>query len=142
MSTDKPLTGLNVPKSLLMAQKIANLSDTAIKIPFTRITLGLDFIIGLIPVVGDFIMLCVAATLIIMGKAMGMPKRLLFAMMRNTFIDFLIGLIPFLGDIADIFYKSNRANVRLMERWWLDQNKQQLDQQTQLHLDSWQLDPE
>ena len=45
------------PKRLLWAQKIANISDTAVRIPGVNLSIGLDSIIGLIPVVGDALML-------------------------------------------------------------------------------------
>ncbi|MEC8487919.1 MAG: DUF4112 domain-containing protein, partial [Pseudomonadota bacterium] len=35
------------PKALLKAQKLANLLDTAVKLPFIPIRIGLDSIVGL-----------------------------------------------------------------------------------------------
>lgn len=135
MSTEATV---EAPKSLLVAQKLANLSDTAVRIPFTKVKFGLDFLIGLIPGIGDGIMLIVGAIIIVMGKSMGLPTPLIIKMLRNSLIDFLLGLIPLIGDVADIFYKSNQANVRIMERWWVSQNKAAIDAQTQEKLTKWQ----
>ncbi|GAC13626.1 DUF4112 domain-containing protein [Aliiglaciecola lipolytica] len=135
MSTEATV---EAPKSLLVAQKLANLSDTAVRIPFTEVKFGLDFLIGLIPGIGDGIMLIVGAIIIVMGKSMGLPTPLIIKMLRNSLIDFLLGLIPLIGDVADIFYKSNQANVRIMERWWVSQNKAAIDAQTQEKLTKWQ----
>ncbi|TRY33791.1 DUF4112 domain-containing protein [Aliiglaciecola sp. M165] len=129
---------LKVPKSLLMTQKIANITDTAVRIPFTRIKLGLDFLIGLIPGIGDAIMLAVAGSIIVMGHSIGMPKTLLWAMFRNSALDFILGLIPLIGDVVDIFYKSNQKNVRIMELWWLQSNKTDLDERTAQMLEQWE----
>ena len=45
------------PKELLKAQKWANMLDTAIKLPVINFRVGLDSIVGLIPGVGDALML-------------------------------------------------------------------------------------
>ncbi|MFA3792750.1 DUF4112 domain-containing protein [Aliiglaciecola sp. SL4] len=126
------------PKALVVAQKLGNMSDTAVRIPYTKVKFGLDFLIGLIPGVGDLIMFIVGAVIIIMGKTIGMPTALILKMLKNSLIDFVLGLVPFVGDIADIFYKSNQANVRIMERWWLSQNKAAIDAHTQEKLANWQ----
>ena len=109
------------PKALLRAQKLANLADAKIRIPVLGIRLGLDFIIGLIPVVGDMIMAGLSLSIVAMAKSMHMPRALRMKMLWNIALDFLLGVIPFIGDIADLFYKSNLKNVRIMEEWWLEQ---------------------
>ncbi len=125
------------PHELLEAQKMANVLDTAIKVPFIPFKFGLDSIVGLIPGIGDAVMLAAAMRIVWLGKKMGMPKPLIKKMVRNSFIDFGIGFIPFVGDLVDFFYKANRANVKLMERWWLQENKAQLDAATRKTLESW-----
>jgi len=136
MTMDEP--NVSVPSQLLLAQKIANLTDTAVRIPFTKLKFGLDFLIGLIPGIGDTIMLCVSISIIILGKGMGMPKGLLMRMIRNSLIDFLLGLVPFVGDIVDFFYKANKANVRIMEKHWLEQNRHLLSSHTQQQFAEWE----
>lgn len=140
MSQSKELSKVNAqaPSELLMAQKVANITDTAVRIPFIGIKVGLDFLIGLIPGIGDTIMLAVAASIISMAKSMGVPKPLLIKMIRNSVFDFALGLIPFVGDIIDIFYKANQANVRIMERWWVEQNKPHIDNYAKKQLEKWQ----
>ncbi|ARD44758.1 DUF4112 domain-containing protein [Colwellia sp. PAMC 21821] len=113
------------PKALLKAQKLANMADSKIRIPIVGIPLGLDFLVGLIPVVGDFIMVGVSLTIVDMAKQIQVPLALRMTMLKNIAIDFLLGVIPFVGDVADLFYKSNLKNVRIMEEWWLSQNNQQ-----------------
>jgi hypothetical protein len=129
---------VKAPKQLLRAQKIANISDTAVRIPFIGVRVGLDFIIGLIPGLGDIIMLAVSAYIVLLAKQMGLPKALRIIMLRNSLIDFALGLLPIVGDIADIFYRANKINVRIMEKFWLEQHKSVIDQSTQQHLTDWQ----
>ena len=125
------------PKALLKAQKLANLLDTAVKLPFIPIRIGLDSIVGLIPGAGDALMLFVSLRIVWLGKSLGMPKALIAQMVKNSAIDFGLGFIPFVGDIVDIFYKANQKNVRIMERWWISENKHEEDKVTQKALSEW-----
>jgi hypothetical protein len=126
------------PKALLSAQKLANLTDSKVRIPFIGVRFGLDFLIGLIPVIGDVIMVGVSLSIVAMAKSIEVPQALRLAMLKNIGIDFLLGLIPFVGDVVDLFYKSNQKNVRIMEKWWVSQNHQQIQSNSQQALQDWE----
>ena len=126
------------PDELLKAQALANTLDTAVKIPFIGIPVGLDFLIGLIPVVGDASMMLVSLRIVHLGRKLGVPKQIQTAMLRNIAIDFGLGFVPLLGDIFDLFYKANQKNVRLIERWWIEQNKAQVDALAKQKLLEWE----
>lgn len=129
---------IKAPPALLKAQTLANLLDTAIKIPFIPLRIGLDSIVGLLPGAGDAVMLLVSLRIVWLGKSLGMPAPLIAQMVKNSAIDFGLGFIPIVGDIVDVFYKANQKNVRLMERWWVSQNKASVDAYTQQKLAQWQ----
>ena len=129
---------VKAPPALLKAQKLANLLDTAIKLPFIPIKIGLDSIVGLIPGAGDALMLFVSLRIVWLGKSLGMPNALVAQMVKNSAIDFGLGFIPFVGDIIDVFYKANQKNVRVMERWWISENKASVDAATQEKLEQWE----
>jgi len=129
---------VGAPKALLKAQRMANLLDTAIKLPIIPVKIGLDSLVGLIPGAGDALMLFVSLRIVWLGKSLGMPKALIAQMVKNSVIDFGLGFIPFIGDIIDIFYKANQKNVRLMERWWISNNKSKVDAVTQAKLAQWE----
>lgn len=128
---------VQAPKALLQAQKLANLTDNKVRIPFIGVRLGLDFLIGLIPVIGDLIMAGVSLSIVAMAKSISVPRALRIAMLKNIGIDFLLGLIPFVGDVVDLFYKSNQKNVRIMEKWWVSQNHQQIQSNSQQAVQKW-----
>ena len=129
---------VKAPKALLKAQKMANLLDTAVKLPLIPVRVGLDSLIGLIPGAGDALMLLVSLRIIWLGKSLGMPKLLIAQMVKNSAIDFGLGFVPLVGDIVDIFYKANQKNVRIMERWWISENKANVDVATQQALEAWE----
>jgi hypothetical protein len=128
------------PDELKQAQSLANITDTAVRLPVIGVEVGLDFLIGLIPGVGDAIMTRVAMRIVYLGRKMGLPKPLQTIMARNALLDFGFGFVPIVGDIIDIYYKANRRNVRIMERWWLEQNQSEIKRNTQEKLKQWELE--
>ncbi|MBV0911667.1 DUF4112 domain-containing protein [Anianabacter salinae] len=96
--------------------RLAQRMDSAFGIPGTRIRVGWDSILGLVPGIGDA--LAIAPGLYIIGKARGMgaPTPLLLRMGTNSAVDFAVGSVPLVGDIFDIGFKSHRRNVALLRR--------------------------
>lgn len=127
----------SAPKELLKAQALANLLDTAVKIPFIGIRVGLDFLVGLIPGIGDIIMLLASLRIVHLGKKLNMPKALQVKMLRTALIDYVLGFVPLVGDVVDLFYKANQKNVRTMESWWVSENKEKIDALTKKQVADW-----
>lgn len=127
----------SAPKELLKAQALANLLDSAVKIPFIGIRVGLDSLIGLIPGIGDTIMLFASLRIVHLGKKMNMPKILQVKMLRTALIDYFLGFVPLVGDVVDLFYKANQKNVRTMESWWVSENKDKIDALTKKQVAEW-----
>jgi NAD/NADP transhydrogenase beta subunit len=94
----------------------AHLLDDWFRIPGTRIRLGLDGIIGLIPGLGDVLAGIASFVLVFAAWVRGVPYVTLARMMLNLGLGVLIGAVPFFGDIFDIAWKTNRRNYRLMTR--------------------------
>jgi len=90
--------------------------DTAFRIPGTRIRLGWDSIIGLIPGVGDLAAAAPGLWIISRAHALGAPNHVLARMAANSGIDWAVGSIPLLGDLFDVGFKANRRNVALLRR--------------------------
>jgi hypothetical protein len=83
-------------------------------------------------------MLIASLRIVQLGRSLGLPAPLQKTMLRNTIIDFGLGFVPLVGDLVDLFYKANLKNVRIMERRWIEQNKQQLDARAQQKLLEWE----
>ncbi|MGB2426932.1 MAG: DUF4112 domain-containing protein, partial [Alteromonas sp.] len=69
-------TDAMAPVELRKAQDIANLLDTAIKLPAVGVPVGLDSIIDLIPGVGDASMLLASLRVVHLGKKLGAPDHI------------------------------------------------------------------
>lgn len=79
------------------------------------VKVGVDTLIGLIPVVGDTISSLIALYPVTIAKKHGLGKFVRWRMMANIATDWAVGLIPFVGDVADIGMKSNLRNAKLLE---------------------------
>lgn len=105
------------------ANILAKSRKTAYRLDFCLFNfLGFRFgwasVIGLAPVVGDFMDGFLAWNLIRhMNKVEGgLPGSIRLRMYIYLFIDLLVGLVPFVGDLADAYVKANGKNVRLLEQ--------------------------
>jgi hypothetical protein len=96
--------------------RIAYWLDGCITVPGTRWKIGLEPIIGLVPVVGDLVGLVLSGFIIIEGVRVGAPPRLTARMVGIAVIDLLSGLVPVLGDVFDFAFKANRRNAELLIR--------------------------
>ncbi len=85
-------------------------------VPVINRRVGLDFIIGLVPVVGDLAAAGLGAWLVWEARNLGMSKFQLARMAGNVGVDTAVGLIPFVGDAADFFFRSNTRNLRIIKR--------------------------
>lgn len=96
------------------AERLARLMDRAVRLPGTRIRLGLDSILGVVPGIGDTLTLAPSLYIVSEGYRLGLPRRALARMGLNLGIDWVIGLIPLIGDIFDIGWKANLRNAALL----------------------------
>ena len=101
-------------------QRVTHLLDELVPIPGTNQRVGLDPVIGLIPIVGDVTAAAVGGWVILEAARFGVPRWALGRMVVNLVVDLAIGLIPFLGDLFDIVSRSNSANLGIFRRHALD----------------------
>ncbi|MBD2138830.1 DUF4112 domain-containing protein [Anabaena sp. FACHB-1237] len=96
-------------------QKLSTILDEMILIPGTKAGIGLDSLVGLLPVGGDILGLIFSSYIIMEASQMGVSKVILRKMIINVIIDFLVGTLPILGDFFDFAWKANIYNLELLE---------------------------
>ena len=100
----------------LLLERLAWLMDRAVKVPGTKVTFGLDALLGILPVGGDVLTGIVQAGLVLVAlKHYRVPKAVAAQMMGNVLVDIAVGSIPVLGDIFDVGFKANTRNMKLLE---------------------------
>jgi hypothetical protein len=88
--------------------------DSSIAIPGTAFRVGLDSLIGLVPVIGDVIGMALSSYILFMAAKLGVPRVTLLRMGFNVALEGVVGLIPLAGDVFDMAWKANRRNVDLL----------------------------
>ncbi len=97
-------------------EALEKLLERSFTVPGINRPVGLDFILGLVPVVGDAAAALMGSWLVWEARNLGMSKFQLARMMGNVGVDALLGLVPVVGDAADFFFRSNTRNLRIIRR--------------------------
>lgn len=98
-------------------EAMERLLERAFVIPGIRRHVGMDSIVGLVPVIGDIVTAAMGAWLIWEARNLGMSKFHLARMAGNVAMDTTLGFIPFVGDAFDFLFRSNTRNLRIVRRW-------------------------
>jgi Domain of unknown function (DUF4112) len=97
-------------------EAMEQLLEGAFVIPGINRRVGLDFLLGLVPVVGDLFAAAMGAWMVWEARNLGMTKFQLTRMAGRVGFDALLGAVPLIGDAADFFYRSNTRNLKTIKR--------------------------
>ena len=95
---------------------LERLLERSVTIPGVNMPVGLDAVIGLVPVLGDVVTTALGAYVVWEARNLGLPKWKLARMGANVLLDTAIGAIPLVGDAADILFRSNSKNLKILMR--------------------------
>lgn len=90
--------------------------DALVRIPGTRLTLGLDSVLGLVPVIGDTLALVPSLYVLLEAKRLGASHHALGRMGFNVGIDYLVGMVPIVGDLFDFGWQANIRNTKILRQ--------------------------
>lgn len=91
--------------------------ERMIVIPGLNRPIGIDVMLGLLPVGGSFIGAAFGGYMIWEARNLGMGKGAMARMAGNVGFDWLIGLVPGLGIIPDYFFRANTRNLRIIRKF-------------------------
>ena len=100
----------------IQIDRLARLMDSAVTLPILG-RVGLDAVLDLVPVVGNFAGAAISLTLIARTLQYGPPPALVSRMLSNVLVDVLLGAIPVVGPLVDIWWKANDKNAALMREF-------------------------
>ena len=92
------------------------LLERSFTVPVINQPVGLDFIVGLVPVIGDIVATAMGGWIVWEARNLGMSKWQLARMAANVGFDTVIGALPIVGDAADFFFRSNTRNLRIIRK--------------------------
>ena len=94
---------------------LTRLMDSAIDVPMLRTTVGLDALLGLVPVAGDLLSAAIGVYLITQARELGASRWLQAKMIRNLVVDAALGSVPLAGDVFDVYFRAHRRNLKLLQ---------------------------
>jgi hypothetical protein len=97
-------------------EAMERLLERSFVVPGVNAPIGLDAIVGLIPVLGDVVTAAMGAYIIWEANNLGLPKWKLWRMGGNLLFDSAVGAIPVAGDVFDFLFRSNSRNLRILKR--------------------------
>ncbi len=98
--------------------RMVRVMDDAVRVPGTNFRFGLDAVLGLlIPGIGDAVSNLTNVFLIAFALRHGVPAPIVLRMGINALLDALWAAIPLLGDVGDAWFKANRRNYELLQRY-------------------------
>lgn len=109
-------SSVDTAQRLRRVQRLAWGLDAAFRLPGTRFRLGIDALVGLIPVGGSLIMGAVSLYIVWEAWQMRLPTSVLARMVANILLETAVDAVPVAGDIFDAAFKANLRNVALMEQ--------------------------
>ena len=98
------------------AVNLAKVLDNALSIPGLRTRVGIDPLVGLVPIVGDVIVTIAGAAILIIARQLQVPWDVQLRMSYNLFKNGLIGAVQFVGDASSFFFKSHQLNAAMLVR--------------------------
>ncbi len=95
---------------------LTRLMDSAVDVPALRTKVGLDALLGLVPVAGDLLSAAIGVYLIAQARELGASRWLQGKMIGNLVLDAAVGSVPLAGDVFDIYFRAHRRNLKLLQQ--------------------------
>jgi hypothetical protein len=94
---------------------LSRLMDEAVHVPLLGTRVGLDALLGLVPVAGDLISAGIGLFIVAQARELGASRWLQARMIGNLLVDAAVGAVPIAGDLADVYFKAHRRNLKLLQ---------------------------
>lgn len=99
---------------IAIADVLARVLDTTIRIPGTSWYIGLDPLLGLLPGIGDALANLIGTVILGIATRLQLPRIVLARMSFNLLINGTIGAVPLVGDMFSIWFRSHARNAALL----------------------------
>ena len=103
-------------EKLIRLRQLSKNLDESFTVPGTNIKFGMDAILGLVPGGGDLVSGIFSLYMLRAAIKLKLPKRAILSMLANIVLDTTVGIIPVAGDIFDVFWRSNKRNMNIIDK--------------------------
>ncbi|GAA4904941.1 hypothetical protein GCM10025789_25210 [Tessaracoccus lubricantis] len=90
--------------------------DDLVQVPGTKLRVGVDPVLSLVPWAGTAVGAVFGGTILVDAIRLRAPFSVIARMAANSLLDWLLGMIPFVGAFFDAAFRSNKKNLRLLNR--------------------------
>lgn len=97
-------------------ERLVDLLDQRFQLPGTKVRFGYDALLGLVPVIGDFLGALLGVAVVFEALRMRAPVQVVARMIVNLWLESAIGSVPLVGDVWDVWFKANRRNLKLLQK--------------------------
>ncbi|MHA6512419.1 DUF4112 domain-containing protein [Tessaracoccus sp. Z1128] len=104
------------PKPAQLTRAFSYLLDDLVQVPGTKVRVGLDPVLSLIPWAGTAVGAVFGGVVLVDAIRLRAPLPVLTRMVGNSVLDWLVGMVPFIGAFFDVAFRSNKKNLRLLNR--------------------------
>ncbi|HEY9821518.1 MAG TPA: DUF4112 domain-containing protein [Candidatus Sericytochromatia bacterium] len=101
--------------SIRRLRRFSYLLDDVIRIPGTPFRFGIDPLLDVLPIGGDFLGTALSVYIVVEASRLGVPRATLVQMVSNILLDTVISTVPVLGTVVDATWKANSKNLKLLE---------------------------
>ena len=105
----------DVAADLRRLRGLSHLLDNSVRIPGTTYRVGIEPLLGLLPVAGDAAGLVVSAYVLAVAVRTGVPRATLGRIVLTLWLDATVGSVPLFGDLFDAYWKANLRSTRLLD---------------------------
>ena len=109
-------TGSDPASVRARVEALEMLLERSFRIPGTNVPVGMDAILGLVPILGDIITAALGSYVVWEARNLNMPKWKIWRMGGNVALDALLGFVPLVGDAADFLFRSNTKNLKIIKK--------------------------
>lgn len=92
---------------------VVRLLDDGFELPVLGVRVGLDPILGVLPIAGDSVAAAIGLYIVAESARLGVSYGTIARQLLNIAVDLCIGSIPAVGDVFDLAFRSNRRNLNL-----------------------------
>ncbi len=110
-----PLSRAEADAAYARVGALARVMDSMVAIPGTNVRLGVDALLGLVPVIGDVVSHAISSYIIWEARRLGVSRWTMTRMIANSLTDFAIGIVPVVGDAFDVAFRANMRNLALLK---------------------------
>jgi hypothetical protein len=99
-----------------LARLVAYWMDNCFTIPGTKLRVGWNPLLDLVPGVGDIVAVVISALTLVVAAQARVPAVVLVRMSLNILLNAVVGLVPVVGELFAFWFRPSQRNYELLQK--------------------------